>query len=471
MARGAVMGILSLLFLSCGRAGDRSSLANFGHLIHLTERIPFHGDSVDVVHVYANYPDYEWVGAAESGQEGIACVDDAARAAVLYLRHFELTGDRASLTRALPLLKFVRAMETEDGNFYNFILKDHSVNTSGKTSYKSFGWWAARGVWALGTAARVLDTLDPRLADQMKDGVLRALPHLDSLEMRYGNVTAVQDYRIPGWLLYGSGADVTSEMLLGLTSYYASSRSDTVKKIITELAEGLMAMQDGSMSAFPYGLHRSWRTLWHMWGNGQTEALAVAGKLLNDHQMIRSAAREADCFYSRLLIEGFMKEMDVVEPSKKKEFEQIAYAVRPMTVGLLRLYDATGKKDYLRMAGLSASWLLGNNVAGQVMYDTATGRCFDGIRDSTSVNKNSGAESTIEALMTLVELEHYPDALRYLRYRKIGFAHTMRYLYAVYSTGKEPQLVLALDLKTSGVLILENKACRAFLGKLTGRKQ
>jgi hypothetical protein len=42
------------------------------------------------------------------------------------------------------------------------------------------------------------------------------------------------------------------------------------------------------------------------------------------------------------------------------------------------------------------------------MYDPQTGRCFDGINDKENINKNSGAESTIEALLTLIEVENNP---------------------------------------------------------------
>jgi uncharacterized protein YyaL (SSP411 family) len=179
-----------------------------------------------------------------------------------------------------------------------------------------------------------------------------------------------------------------------------------------------MAMQEGDLATFPYGLHRSWETLWHLWGNSQTQALATAGRVLVDSAMINSARREAEGFYPRLLAEGLLRQMDLVNPRTRMEFDQIAYGIRPMAVGLLRLYEATGNADYLRMAGLTASWLFGNNPAGIVMYDSLTGRCFDGILSKSEVNRNSGAESTIEALMTLVELEAYPEALRYCRFTR-----------------------------------------------------
>lgn len=452
-----------VLLISATVAGAQTSLLNFNHLNHLTEKIEFMGDTVSIVHVYANYPEYEWVGAKESGLEGIACVDDAARAAVVYLRHYELTKNAESLLRAKSLLKFVMKMETDDGMFYNFILSDHSINKNGPTSFKSFGWWAARGVWCMSTGYRILKTSEPAFAKELKRKVELTFPHIDSLFINYGKSRMLNGYRIPEWLLYESGTDVSSELMLGLTEYYSATKSSQVKSFIKKLANGLMMMQEGDIKTYPYGLHRSWQTMWHMWGNGQTQALAMAGKVLNDDKMIRSAEREAQGFFSRLLIEGFKKEMDVADSSKTLTYEQIAYAVRPMSVGLLRLYEATRKTEYLKMAGLSASWLFGNNVLSQTMYDTSTGRCYDGIRDSSSVNKNSGAESTIEALYTIVEVEKYPLLRNYINCKKTSHDTTPQYVYGVFRLNDRDNAVLAVDVSKNRLIISEKEHATSFL--------
>jgi len=52
------------------------------------------------------------------------------------------------------------------------------------------------------------------------------------------------------------------------------------------------------------------------------------------------------------------------------------------------------------------------------MYDVTTGRGYDGL-SSTSVNINAGAESTIEALLTMEKVESYPDVKAALdKYKK-----------------------------------------------------
>jgi hypothetical protein len=441
-------------------AQEHPSLVNFKHLEHLTEKIELSGDTVSIVHIYSNYPDYKWVDAKESGPEGIACVDDAARAAVVALRSFELTHDSSRLAEAHSLLKFVAAMETDDGEFYNFILADHTINRTGKTSYKSFGWWAARGVWSMSLGYRVFKGIDIAFASRLKDGIIRTFPHIETLLKKYGEAKNVGKLREPEWLVYESGSDVTSELLMGLTEYYRVTHDSRVREYIKKLADGLMIMQDGYASTFPYGLHRSWETMWHMWGNGQTQALAGAGVLLGDSAMIRSAEREAQGFYSRLLIQGYMKELDIARPDLNFNREQIAYGIRPIAAGLLRLYDATKNETYLTMAGLAASWLFGNNIVHQQMYDARSGICFDGIMDSLTFNRNSGAESTIEALHTLVEIDRYPSAKKYLEYKKIKETSKDNLISGVFRNDSGDELTLSLDEMTGTLTAHDGKQVR-----------
>ena len=188
--------------------------------------------------------------------------------------------------------------------------------------------------------------------------------------------------------------------------------------------------------------------------------LAYAGKILADTAMIASAEKEARAFYSRLLINGMMKEMDCAAPQTRVDYDQIAYGIRPMTLGLLRLYDATGNDLYLKMAGLAASWLFGNNVLHQVMYDSTTGICYDGISDSSRVNKNSGAESTIEALFTLLEIDQYPLAKKFIQYRIIDRTENAGVTTGVFQHASGNTVSLVLNTQTATLAIHEGKDAR-----------
>ena len=121
-------------------------------------------------------------------------------------------------------------------------------------------------------------------------------------------------------------------------------------------------------------------------------------------------------FYPYLLSEGYLHHMYIIEKeghlfeTEKSMYPQIAYGIRPIVYACLEAYDITKDKKYVDMAQKVASWLAGNNTAGQQMYDPSTGRCFDGIGPEKEVNMNSGAESTIEALLILQAIQNHPIA-------------------------------------------------------------
>ena len=455
MVQKIVMAIISVLALSSAQ----TSLVNFSHIEHLTERIVLNDDSVNIIRIYADAPTYNWVDA---NNEGITCVDDAARIAVAYLRHFELTNDGSSLKKAKGYLKFILALQADDGQFYNFLYADHSVNRNGKTSFKSFGWWAARGIWSMGTGYRIFVKEDPKFAAMLKNAIEKSFIHIDALLQNYGKNKEINGYVVPQWLMYGSGSDAATELVLGLTEYYKVSGDKTSASYIEKLCNGMMLMQNGDIQTYPYGVHRSWETMWHAWGNGQTQALAEAGKVLKNERMISSARLEADGFYSRLLISGFKREFDVADSSKKREFEQIAYDIRPITVGLIRLFEATNDRKYLTMAELAGSWFFGNNAVKTNMYDPMTGRCFDGIHSAIEVNKNSGAESTIEALNSIIELEQYDRSKDFSKYLRLNSGETSRYLYALFAAD-EKRIGLVIDKVLGKLSIIPENELEKYL--------
>ncbi len=455
---------LTVLLIGCGGSrNDAPSSINFTHLEHLTEEILFQGDLVAIVHIYSQYPDYRWMDARESGPEGIACVDDAARAAVLYLRHYELTGDMSSASRARRLLRFILKMQAEDGQFYNFIFADGSINRDGKTSYKSFGWWAARAVWALSHGFKVFQTSDPAFATDLKHAVEKTFPQVAALLIRYGEFVEIRGFRVPRWLIYqyeAYSAAATSELLMGLCEFYRASPQSNVKDYIQKFAEALLAMQAGNFDQPPYGAFLSEAGIWHNWANGQTQALATAGALLGRADWVSAAEREARWFYTRVLIEGHVRQWDLAHNTKHL-FPQIAYGLRPMIVGSLRLAEATSKGEYETIAGLLASWFFGNNTAGKPMYDSQTGRCYDGLEDSTRINLNSGAESTIEALYAILEIEHSKRARELMNVHDAYRGTTGAGPYVVFRTETGREITLMLDSEKRDAIILEGRAAAA----------
>lgn len=395
---------------------------NLAHLDYLGEDVVVARDTMRLIHIYSEAPDWRFVG---DDDEGIACVDDVARAAVVYLRHYETTGSADSRRKAVRLLRFVRHLQAPSGLFYNFVWdRELRINTEHANSLADeVTWWTARAVWALGVGAETLAASDPAEAAASLAAIRRIEPHLDRLLARHGETAVRPESGDPGrptsapfplWFVAEIGADATSELLLGLVATERAAPTAAGARRVRLFADGLAQTRRGDLATFPYGGHASWPGSWHGWGNSQTQALAEAAAAgLTDPSALASARGEAETLYAHLLVEGWRHEMHY-PTGGARTFEQIAYMVRPVAVGLLRLHEATGETHYATLAGLAASWLTGNNVAAAVMADPATGRGYDGIQSPTSVNPNAGAESTIEAQFTLLEVSRVAVAARWL---------------------------------------------------------
>ena len=123
--------------------------------------------------------------AREQGFEGVACVDDAARAIVLYAhlwRRHQMPSARATAT---GLLRFLAHMQDDDGRFGNFIVDwSGQRNTNGDTSIAGGPAWQARALHALACGVAILGV------DEWDERFKRARPWIDDA-MPYLDVRAV----------------------------------------------------------------------------------------------------------------------------------------------------------------------------------------------------------------------------------------------------------------------------------------
>jgi len=413
-SRATGLVLLSLVFfVGCRPGSVRPWEPNYDHLLHLTERARSPVGPVEIVHVYSEFPDYRWV---EAPGEGVACVDDAARAALLWLRRWDRTGEEEALTHVRHLLRFLVLMQQPNGAFANFVDARLEPNLTAVSSRPCLSWWTVRAAWALAEGWHRFKSRDPAFADSLRESLLRLRAAMDSLVARYGMWEQGVAGRYPAWLVNGSGADATSVLVLALLRLREMEGQAWADSLLPRLLEGILVMQVADSSDSLYGALLCFRDLWHAWGANQMYALVRAWRALGDPRCLRAAELEARHWRGRLLVCGFLHEVDRAS-GRSRRYPQIAYDIRPAVWGFLELADATGDSLWSVAAGLWASWLLGNNSDGVRMYDARTGRTFDGLPEPGRLNRNAGAESTIEALLALEALQGNPTAMRALRAR------------------------------------------------------
>lgn len=336
----------------------------------------------------------------EAVGEGASCVDDVARATIVYLWHWDRFRDEESLVHARECFKFLKHLKAPSGLFYNWLHTDGTINQTRINSLPGVSWWSMRALWAFGEGVRVLASF----AEEAEDLAQEALSVTQILRQR---MCAEKIFK-ERWDAAEGVFECTGQAgvaLLGLTALYRVKPLPHVQKLIVDIANAIAECQRGTETDLPYQAFVAspeQAPVWHGWGSHEAAALAIAGRLLHEEQWVHAAERYVANLMPVVLSEGGPIYGLFPEP---KHYEQIAYALEPMLMACTELHKITGKTVYMDMAHVACSWLFGGNSVNEPLYDCVTGRGYDGIRGDGVMNWNAGAESTIEALLSLFLLE------------------------------------------------------------------
>ncbi len=394
-----VLFLILFSFTGCQKTTQNKLTLNYKHLDYLYKDVILPDDKeAAVIHIYSNYPDYSF---AIEPKEGFACVDDAARALILFSK------DKSKLNKVAKLTKFLLYMQNKNGWFNNFVWKNLSINTTYKTSIAKPSWWSWRALWALETVLPELQKSNASLAKNVEESINKLIQNIKlyfkSLPI---GTKKVKGIIIPTYLPYGSATDQASILMVGLTLNYKRTQNPEIIKLIQHLADGILMMQ--IKNGIAKGAFLSWQNQWHAYGNLQSYALLKAGKVLKEKIYINAALFEINHFYPYLFVGNlaanfeFSRIDNETKIVKKNIFPQIAYDVRPIIYANVEAFKQTKNIKYKVNAQKWLAWFNGKNIASKTMYNSLNGRCFDGILSKTKINKNSGAESTIEALLSIV---------------------------------------------------------------------
>jgi hypothetical protein len=411
-----ILFLIAISFLINGKISYCQSefIVNKSHLDYLYKEIVLDGKEMAIVHIYSNAPDYKYVG---DNDEGYACVDDAARAAIFYLEYFKAYNDSSSLYKYYNLVEFLLYMQSENGYFYNFIWEDNSINKTFKTSVAEPNWWSWRALWALTEGYNYLINSNDDRSIRVNKSIAQIIENIKKNIPKEKNEVTVEGIKLPDWLPFQFASDQAALLTIILSNYYKISGDKEILDCLNSLVQGIMMMQINDSDFEFDGAFLSWQNDWHGWGNSQAYALLKAYQVLQKEELKTAALFELNNFYKRLFEVGFLSSFSVrktdckFEIIKSNKFSQIAYIVRPMVYALIEAYKMTSDTSYAVQAGQIAKWFVGKNPAGEVMYNPHTGIFYDGIENENLINKNSGAESTIEGLLTLLKISQNQTAL------------------------------------------------------------
>ncbi len=311
------------------------------------------------------------------------CIDDNARALIMALMAVEQDKNKRALAFMPIYLSFIQYMQTEDGNFRNFLSFNRQyLDEVG--SEDSFG----RTIWALGYLVSAAPNNSYR--EFGRELFSHSVKHFKELKYLRGKANTI----------------------IGL-SYYLNSHpgDEMIIQEINMLASSLIASyrenKDGE---------------WHWFEDILTYDNAILPlALLHHYEVTGNKKSYQTAMESIEFLNSFSFENGYLNPvgnagwmkkhGKNPIYDQQAIETMAMVLLYAKTFAITKDDQYLNLMHMSYKWFLGENSLHIPLYDYETHGCADGLQFN-SVNRNQGAESTLAyfishlAILKTAEVEY-----------------------------------------------------------------
>jgi len=301
-------------------------------------------------------------------------LDDNARALIVSVLHDKLFNSEESQELSKIYLNFIENVQEIDGNFKN--QHKNKEEFTNPYSEDAFG----RALWALGY-----------VINKSEKDYLR-IKARNIFEKSFNYVSCINSPRAKAF------------SLSGLVYYYKKIPNEKVLIKIKELANDLVKLYEENSS-------RDWA--WFepslTYSNAKLpKALLLAYDATGNKKYLGIAEKSLKFLTDLCIINEKLYPIGQNGWCNRRErrafFDQQPVDASTMVHTYLVAYELTGKKDYYKKALIAFNWFLGYNHLNQMIYDEATGGCFDGL-GKHSLNFNQGAESTVSYLMARIFLE------------------------------------------------------------------
>ena len=320
------------------------------------------------------------------------CLDDNARALIMALMAYQRNKSKDAFELLPIYLSFIHYMQTEDGNFRNFLSFNRQyLDEVG--SEDSFG----RTIWALGYLIGCAASNSYR--EFATELFHRSFSHFKALKHLRGMANTI--IGICHYLKVVPGDEGMVQELIRLTRPIIDAY-DKTQSPEWQWFEEKMTYDNAIL---PLALLHSCEIT----GNEKAKKVALKTMAFLDELTLSNG------YLSPVGNDGWY-----YKGGKFPSFDQQAIETMAMVLMHFQAYQILREPQYIEKMFLSYKWFLGENTLRAPLYDHETKGCCDGLLP-TGINRNQGAESTLAYLIShLTVLKAFE--LEY-EYNKIG--HTV----------------------------------------------
>lgn len=328
-------------------------------------------------------------------------VDDNARALIAMCQHFDLTRDKADINYITIYLRFIGFCQQPDGSFLNY------VNTEKKFTAQNYETNLddanGRSIWALGYLISLRPLLPVQLTSMANHIFQKAIPYLHTLHSS----------RAMGFIIKG------------LHYRHLKIKLPENSLLITEMANRLLQMYRHEQEE-----EWCWYESYLTYANSVLpEAMLCAWITTGNDAYKETAVRTFDFLLSKLFGKEKIRVISnqtwmhkgkeiLLQKNGGEQPIDVAYTI----LALSKFYEVFKKQGYRDKMDIAFNWFLGANHLQQIIYNSCTGGCYDGVEEH-SVNLNQGAESTVSYLMARLTIEKLQRNMLRMQLQKRHLTH------------------------------------------------
>lgn len=297
-------------------------------------------------------------------------LDDNARALTAACEAYNMTGEVSLKKHIRGYLNFIIYCQQEDGSFLNYV--DSERNFTAQNDEVGLADSNGRAIYALGHFINYGNAFSKQLIVDAQQTLVKALPKL-------------QEIRSPRSIAF---------ILKGLSDYNLKKSDPDISALIRLLADRLIHYYQEQASP-----EWNWFEASLTYDNSVLpESLLYAYRSIGGEQYKKIAKESFDFLLNHIFTKDHIKVISndgwLLKGSKNHGYGQQPIDVASVVMTLSTFYDMFRSPIYLTQRTNAFNWFLGKNHLHQIMYNPATGGCYDGLEEY-NVNLNQGAESTI----------------------------------------------------------------------------
>lgn len=316
------------------------------------------------------------------------CLDDNARALIMALMAYQRNKSREAFELLPIYLSYIHYMQTDDGNFRNFLSFDRRyLDEVG--SEDSFG----RTIWALGHLIGCAASNSYR--EFSLEIFHKSVPHFSTLKHLRG----------------------IANTIIGISLYLQAYPTDEgMVKILVNLTQPLIDAYNNTQSD-----DWQWFEEKMTYDNAILPLALLHSCEITGNEEAKTIALATMAFLDKLtLSNGYLSPVGndgwYYRGGTFPTFDQQAIETMAMVLMHFQAYQIFRVPQYIEKMFLSYKWFLGENTLRAPLYDHETKGCCDGLLPG-GINRNQGAESTLAYLIShLTVLKAFELEYEYNKY-------------------------------------------------------